>query len=211
MIIHFCFEHIVLLAPACSYAGFSGTLGRKNLFKTCRLFGMLDETECKEAIVPFVYTRSLLYFVSGVVESAKGGDVGDVPILGMNRFFKLDNIFASTDQQAIRTYIGDLATHGSVWPVVAGSDGRSSSSQRHGDFDDDPPTLESLLHPQELSERAMNAFHYAVIVGIDCYPGIGPLRLARGDAREFFSWLIVDFDGIGVKLAESQKASTTNT
>ncbi len=36
----------------------------------------------------------------------------------------------------------------------------------------------------------MNDLHYAIVVGINNYPGIGPLTGARADAEEFAKWLI---------------------
>src|ERR1700733_11295969 len=35
----------------------------------------------------------------------------------------------------------------------------------------------------------MNDFHFAVVVGIDLYPGIRNLNSARGDAQAFADWL----------------------
>lgn len=35
-----------------------------------------------------------------------------------------------------------------------------------------------------------NEWHYAVVVGIDAYPGVSDLRLPRHDAREFKTWLL---------------------
>jgi caspase domain-containing protein len=36
----------------------------------------------------------------------------------------------------------------------------------------------------------MNDFHFAVVVGIDLYPGIRNLNFARGDAKAFANWLV---------------------
>lgn len=43
----------------------------------------------------------------------------------------------------------------------------------------------------------MNDLHYAVVVGINRYPGIRDLQLAKNDAREFYAWLVAT-DGGGL-------------
>ena len=43
----------------------------------------------------------------------------------------------------------------------------------------------------------MNDLHFAVVVGIDRYPGISDLRGARADARRFAKWLLAE-DGGGL-------------
>ncbi len=35
----------------------------------------------------------------------------------------------------------------------------------------------------------MNGQHYAIVIGINRYPGISDLQFARGDAEEFYNWL----------------------
>jgi hypothetical protein len=44
---------------------------------------------------------------------------------------------------------------------------------------------------------AVNDLHFAVVVGINRYPGIKDLKYARDDAERFRDWL-VDLEGGGV-------------
>jgi hypothetical protein len=112
-----------------------------SLVGNLRVFAMQDEREKNDVLVPILYLRSLLYFVSGVVE-----DEVDVPVLGMQRFLaekpfqdpKFEQI------QHVRDYLGAVANRG-IWSIAEGVPGISSASIHHGDFDDDPATLASLV------------------------------------------------------------------
>jgi hypothetical protein len=135
---------VVLLAPACTFDLLERTLeAHGHRIAGLRIFTMRDELERADRLVPAVYTRSLLYFVSGVVE-----DEPDMPIAGMHRFhvdperFK-PPAFASVEN--VRKYLA--AKDGRVvWSKSTGRDGWSTTSRRHGDFDDDCPTLASVGH-----------------------------------------------------------------
>lgn len=103
---------------------------------------MQDDYEKKDQLVKFLYLRSLLYFISGVLE-----DGYDVPIVGMERFYDQQH-FQDTNFPSIitaRDYILQ-SNDKTVWSVTTGhgSDGHKSKSQKHSDFDDDPITLASL-------------------------------------------------------------------
>jgi hypothetical protein len=146
----FAFEHIVLLAPACTFWAFETTIQQDSkLFSSFRVFGMTDEAECKDAIVPFVYTRSLLYFVSGLLEKGRQGNAyADVPLVGMQRFYLHADVYASTDEVYVQKYVNDRsalpAARRFVWSPCDDGSGLSSHSAKHGDFHDDPSTLESV-------------------------------------------------------------------
>jgi hypothetical protein len=59
-------------------------------FGRSRTFAMHDGLEAKDAIVPIVYLRSLLYFISGVLEASD-----DAPIVGMERYDRNSNVYPS--------------------------------------------------------------------------------------------------------------------
>lgn len=133
---------IIFLAPASRFDKTSKTLGAHQArIRATRSFGMKDEVEKADRLVPVLYPHSLLYFVSGVVE---GGE--DVPLVGMQRFFDSDHFpaakFAEVEQ--VRAYLNGQ-NHGNVWSTVqnAGT-GLDSMSARHGDFDNDLVTLASI-------------------------------------------------------------------
>jgi hypothetical protein len=105
-----------------------------------RSFGMSDELERLDQLVPVVYPRSLLYFVSGVLEAE-----ADAPLVGMERFYATDGPFAADklpDVETVRHHLG--ADGRSVWSISDAAGGLASGSTSHGGFDDDPSTLKSV-------------------------------------------------------------------
>ena len=134
--------NIVLLAPASRHEDFAALLAaRAAAIDGFRMFAMTDDNEAKDELVPVAYLRSLLYFVSGVLE----GDA-DVPIMGMQRFLKHTQTF---DQQhfpgvaAVRDWLA-AEPNRSVWSIDARSNGFGSAALKHGDFDDDAATIASV-------------------------------------------------------------------
>lgn len=108
-----------------------------------RHFGMDDERERADQLVPGLYTRSLLYFVSGVLEAEP-----DEPLVGMARFLGPPPRQTAGASGAVSAVSAFLAARpgGAVWAPSDGAPGRRSLAVRHGDFDDDAATLESLAH-----------------------------------------------------------------
>jgi hypothetical protein len=133
---------IVLLAPANRFEDFARVLAeRPASVRNLRMFAMTDENESNDRLVPIVYPRSLLYFVSGVLEGEP-----DVPIMGMQRFFALKDQFTAAAFPAVasvREWFG-AAENRSVWSVNENKDGFNSKSLKHGDFDNDALTVGSV-------------------------------------------------------------------
>jgi hypothetical protein len=146
----FAFEHIVLLAPACTFWAFQITIDQhRDLFSSFRVFGMTDEAECKDALVPFVYTRSLLYFVSGLLEKGPQGKAyADVPLVGMQKFYAQPRVYCGADEIDVQKYVNEPGVlpvaRRFVWSPCDDGNGLASHSEKHGDFHDDPSTLKSL-------------------------------------------------------------------
>jgi hypothetical protein len=146
----FRFGHIVLLAPACTFWAFNEAVRKHhNLFESIRIFGMTDENESKDGIVPCIYTRSLLYFVSGVLEKKPTGEnAADVPLVGMQRFYIQTSVYNALDEKLVQEYVNDgtLPATGrrSVWSRCDDGTGLNSHALSHGDFDDDLATLDSV-------------------------------------------------------------------
>jgi hypothetical protein len=133
---------IVFLAPAVTFKLFAETIrtyGRR--FASLRLFGMLDEVERADQLVPLVYPHSLLYFVSGLLE-----DEPDTPLVGMKRYYTGAPPYDHPKVLAGLEFL--LAKpERTVWSkTTTGSAGLISSAEKHGDFDNDVDTLESLRH-----------------------------------------------------------------
>jgi hypothetical protein len=133
--------NVLFLAPACRCEDFAATLkGYAGSIANFRMFAMHDALEQNDQLVPIIYPRSLLYFVSGVVE----GEV-DAPIVGMERFMTNTAVFDDAsfpDIAAVRAFL--TASNRSVWSLASGGSGLASQSTKHGDFDNDADTLSSL-------------------------------------------------------------------
>ena len=151
----FSFRSVVFLAPACDFAVFEEALReRRHLFSDFRLFAMRDEVEKKDSLVPGLYPRSLLYFVSGVVEREPDQTTSfDHPIVGMERYFRNRKVYNQIEIENARHFLAESARH-VVWSIEADrGDGLRSNSTSHVGFDDtdsdDPAkhtTMQSVQH-----------------------------------------------------------------
>lgn len=157
---------VVFLAPAITYELFAQTLTRhQDRIASFRMFAMRDELERKDQVwgtdpdIPsgqdlrrFIYPSSLLYVVSGLLETDKTQegyvDSPDKPLLGMERFFTGTGTFNANAFPEVAMTRQWLAADPdrTVWSIVAGSaPGLNSASTDHGYFDDDEATLQSVL------------------------------------------------------------------
>lgn len=137
-------RNIIFLAPACvSKLMYDEIVQREDRYEAFRMFTMQDEAyEQKDRLVPLVYTRSLLYFISGVLEPEV-----DIPIAGMERFWTGAEPFDDAYLVASRNWLKEAGRNRSVLSVTtAGGDGLESASEKHGDFDNDENTRASLTH-----------------------------------------------------------------
>lgn len=135
---------VVFLAPASTFKLIAGMVADfPHRISGFRMFSMTDGNEKGDALVPVLYPHSLLYFVSGVVESEV-----DMPIVGMHRFYDSD-AFPESRFPAVETFRAYLAqvADGAVWSITddAGP-GKNSTSLKHGDFDNDELTVASVCH-----------------------------------------------------------------
>jgi hypothetical protein len=148
----FAFETIVFLAPACTFSEFSQRVAAPyfsttdTLYKNLRIYTMTDDSECQDHLVPFVYTRSLLYFISGVLEpDGTGESAPDVPIVGMQRYYNQRDIYKDAAIITVREFVAEDPKR-SVWaPASGNASGLNSAALHHTAFDDDPVTLDSLV------------------------------------------------------------------
>jgi hypothetical protein len=135
---------VVFLAPACTFALLDRTLtiapGRIASF---RGFGMEDALEQCDAIFPPIYQKSLLYFVSGLVE-----DGVDLPLVGMKRYHTGVAPFDALTFPEIKRVRDQIAklTSPWIWSESSLGDGLNSLSHHHGDFDNDDQTLKSVAY-----------------------------------------------------------------
>jgi pimeloyl-ACP methyl ester carboxylesterase len=133
---------VVFLAPACSYKLLDSTLqAAGDRIKSFRSFGMKDDAEKKDAIFPPLYMCSLLYFVSGLLE-----DEVDYPLVGMERFASAAfNRAAVPEIDRVQQKFAAFQTPW-VWSASNAGPGLTSMALKHGDFDNEQKTLDSLVY-----------------------------------------------------------------
>jgi hypothetical protein len=136
------FRNVVFLAPAARIDRFErGVMNRAALFDDFRMFTMTDDLEKQDQLFPPIYVRSLLYLVSGCFEAE-----ADAEICGMQRFFGANPPFASPLGKRLG---GFLRSPGQGRLVLSTTDaaapsGFRSQSTKHGAFDDDASTRDSI-------------------------------------------------------------------
>ena len=141
-------KNVVFLAPAATFAHVAEAVRRwDDVAEGFRMFTMTDEAEIANHLVPRVYPRSLLYFVSGVVERGRSGRSGWAPIVGQRRYYEKTWHDADDDIAAVAAFADPAALHHRVvWsPTDDGEPpGFRSSARDHGTFDDDREVRASL-------------------------------------------------------------------
>ncbi|WP_353932354.1 hypothetical protein WJM97_07150 [Okeanomitos corallinicola TIOX110] len=143
-------RNVLFMAPACtSDLFYENIVTKTNLYQNFRMFTMGDGLEIRDSLVPGIYTRSLLYFISGVLE-----DTADKPIAGLE--FHLNrqssgehNAFENYGDddrklRAIRSFLTQDSNRLVLSPTTTANPGLNSNSGHHGDFDSDETTLQSL-------------------------------------------------------------------
>lgn len=111
---------------------------------------MSDDLESDDVLVPILYTRSLLYFVSGVLEGHLEDEVWkddiDAPIVGMQRYINDQTVFdlnGFPEVEQVRQFLQGVPGS-EVWSESSAGNGLNSMSRKHGDFDNDKATIESV-------------------------------------------------------------------
>ncbi|MFJ4292809.1 hypothetical protein ACIP1U_23945 [Cupriavidus sp. NPDC089707] len=144
--------NIIFLAPAVRHDRLAAALqAHQARIANFRLFGMSDDLESNDNMVPILYPRSLLYFVSGLLEGRTNDDNGwegevDAPVVGMQRYLGNGEVFNEKDFPYVASVGRYLANRPdtAIWSESGIGDGRNSRSRKHGDFDDDPDTVASV-------------------------------------------------------------------
>jgi hypothetical protein len=140
-------RNVVFLAPACRFEHLDQVLNvHESTFDRFRMFTMTDEYEMKDVLVPFVYPRSLLYFVSGLLETDDmGASLYDAPIVGMQRYFAKSDVYDGPEYKVVRDFVISDDSR-AVWSVDARGEGLASGASSHATFDEDPQVLRSVQH-----------------------------------------------------------------
>jgi hypothetical protein len=132
---------VIFEAPAATHDFLARTIEEHgSRMASFRLFGMSDEREQADVLVPVIYPASLLYFVSGLLE-----DEPDQPICGMQRFLDARFDAARFPNVAVCREFFARYDEALVWSPRDAPPGCESDGRHHQDFDDrDPATLASV-------------------------------------------------------------------
>lgn len=141
---------VVLLAPAVDFELFNQAI-QTNRIANCRCFGLSDQLEAKDALLaPFssalkyVYPKSLLYLVSGLLETEV-----DRPLVGMQRYYPGKQYEGRLFQAiaAVKKFFA-AGPNRLIWSPAKGvGPGLNTESTRHMDFNQtDAVTLASVQH-----------------------------------------------------------------
>ncbi|MFH7012373.1 hypothetical protein ACHRV5_10900 [Flavobacterium sp. FlaQc-52] len=141
-------KEIIFIAPACRFDLMKDVMKVTSpLHGRWSIFGLSDEREKLDIMIPILYPQSLLYFVSGLFETEEDGDSDDVYILGMERFWKKHSVF---ENDALIKEVKNLFSfqpHGTAFAAALGETlGRRTDGLRHGQIDDDEITKESIQY-----------------------------------------------------------------
>jgi len=144
------FETVFFLAPACRidlFLDHCKPAKDAGYFNKFRMFTMKMENEKKDHCIPYIYTHSLLYMVSGLFE-VNDEDAGetDAKIMGLNEHFNAEGRYAEFEElKAIKQFLS-----GHTLILSDDKDNADLSLRctalKHGDFDNDVPTLTSILN-----------------------------------------------------------------
>jgi hypothetical protein len=131
----FQFQQIIFLAPAVDFEYCRRALvDHPERFVRFRMFTMLDVDEAVDAIAGVVYPRSLLYFVSGLLEGAEVR-----PLVGMERYYSADPPYDDAAITTVRRFMLDPQMQRVAWSGASQEVGLLSRAKSHGGFvmDDD--------------------------------------------------------------------------
>jgi len=138
---------VTFMAPACrSDLFYKEVVSEPDRFKSFRMFTMTDDAESKDALVnkiPKLYPRSLLYFISGVLEN--DGKSYDEYILGLHRYSWDGYTTKSQILRGIKEFLSE-SDRLVLSPAKGNANGLNSTAIDYGGFDEDSETIQSIKH-----------------------------------------------------------------
>lgn len=138
---------VIFLAAAVTVELFAKTLaGHGSRIGNFRSFALKDPVECGDKLIPFIYPRSLLYFMSGVCEQEDrdAEDIGDVPLVGMQRYCENQRVYRDQDIETVRAFLAQPRC--AVWSVENSGTGLACNTTTHTGFDENRVTLDNIQH-----------------------------------------------------------------
>lgn len=146
-------KNIIFLAPACRCELFHKTVMKyKNVYHNFKIFTMSDYYESRDKLIQlpvleYLYTRSLLYLISGILEGRKAEDA-DALLLGLDRHISKLRPYADID---ILNQVTDFLKRNDVKGnlILSISDenavlGRKTTAMHHGGFGSDKDIVASI-------------------------------------------------------------------
>jgi len=146
--IPFQIDKLVFLAPAATCKVLATLLEKHDaapLFRAFRMYSLADTDEQGYYEVPVLYPGSLLYIISGLLESEDDESSGDMPVTGMQRYARTTHPFAEPEVVKVWQFLKSKPDH-LVWSGDKRGPGLNCDSKKHGDFDNTPETVASFLH-----------------------------------------------------------------
>jgi hypothetical protein len=138
---------VVFLAAAVTVELFHETLEKHgDSIANFRNFALADDLECEDKLIPVLYPRSLLYFMSGVCEhdDKTRGDLGDVPLVGMQRYVRDERTYPHPDVSTLRRFLTEK--NRAAWSIEKQGPGLATTTTEHVGFCRDPATLSSIQY-----------------------------------------------------------------
>lgn len=133
---------VILVAPACTFDQLDNTLQSSTpAIAKLRVFGMSDEREQANVLVPLLYPSSLLYFVSGLLE-----DEPDKPLVGMQRYYSGKNPYTSSQITDVTSFSELVKPNAMDWADCADGPGYNCDMKSHGGLDQAPALIASLQY-----------------------------------------------------------------
>lgn len=136
---------VIFQAPAATYALLASTVAEHgSRIRNFRQFGMNDEREATDILIPVLYLRSLLYFVSGLLESDP-----DEPLVGMARYLDKSEVYDADSFPNINTcrHFYNRYCNSLIWSPSDQGGGLNSDGKSHSEFDDmDEATMDSVQY-----------------------------------------------------------------
>jgi len=146
---NFKYNKIIFMAPACRVDLFKKEIvDKQNRFKDFRMFTMKDKYEVKDILVPNIYTHSLLYLVSGILEN--NGQDFDAHILGLERHISGEEPYISSDLLAVNKFIYEDGKNRVVFSKTSdepnSKEGLKTDAIKHGGFHGENLTRDSIKY-----------------------------------------------------------------
>ncbi|MDH6219207.1 hypothetical protein [Streptomyces pseudovenezuelae] len=135
---------VVAVAPMCTFPELASMLRCRNTaFERFRMFALTDEAEQADHLVPVAYPRSLLYFVSGVLERDANGTSAVLPLSGMARWYGPGQTAGGPEAEEVRV-LADAQPASFIWLPETGPSVGASVTRSHSEILADPMVLSNL-------------------------------------------------------------------